>query len=180
MRGVGSGSVVPLDGDRLARGARVAIAVCVGVRVMRWGRVRRGRALVREAPPTASHRRVANAGAGKQVQQERLAWVRCKCAHLVRCIAAESHTAHCIRAGTRHRRRRVGGTTSGNRYRFDPAGRVHAMHAIGQTPRGIVHASRVHGARGVRAMRAGLPSAQRSGGQEGGFSTVRLERPTCT
>ena len=50
LSGVGSGSVVPLDGDRLARGARVAIAVCVGVRVMRWGRVRRGRALVREAP----------------------------------------------------------------------------------------------------------------------------------
>ena len=36
---------MPLDGDRWARWARVAIAVRVGVRVMRWGRVRRGRAL---------------------------------------------------------------------------------------------------------------------------------------
>ena len=51
------------------------------------------------------------------------------------------------------------------------------MHTLGQTPRGIVHASRVHSGRGVRAIRAGLPSSQRIGGQEGGFSTVRLERP---
>ena len=40
LSGVGSGSVVPLDGDRLARGARAGAARLGSGPVMRWGRVR--------------------------------------------------------------------------------------------------------------------------------------------
>ena len=40
LRGVGGGSVVPLDGDRLARGARAGAGRLGGVPVTRWDRVR--------------------------------------------------------------------------------------------------------------------------------------------
>ena len=41
--GVGSGTVVPLDGDRLARWARAGAARLGGVPVTRWERVRSAR-----------------------------------------------------------------------------------------------------------------------------------------
>ena len=40
LRGVGGGSVVPLDGDRLARGARAGAGRLGSGPVTRWGRVR--------------------------------------------------------------------------------------------------------------------------------------------
>ena len=50
LRGVGSGSVVPLDGDRLARCARIGARKLACVPVMRWGVVRSARVGGRGAP----------------------------------------------------------------------------------------------------------------------------------
>ena len=50
LSGSGSGSIVPLDGDRLARWARAGAGRLGGVPVTRWGRVRSARVVGREAP----------------------------------------------------------------------------------------------------------------------------------
>jgi hypothetical protein len=50
LSGSGGGSVVPLDGDRLARWARAGAERLGSVPVTRWGRVRSARVVGPEAP----------------------------------------------------------------------------------------------------------------------------------
>ena len=65
--GAGSGSLEPLDGDRLARWARPGVAGLGSVPVMRWGRVRSVRVVGPQAPtePSRAVRAVRPEGEGR-------------------------------------------------------------------------------------------------------------------